>query len=30
MRLCVNFETPGELCTMAAINYYKKPWFDID
>jgi hypothetical protein len=30
IRLAVNFDTPGEKCTMDAINYFKKPWLDID
>jgi len=30
LRLAVDFETPGEKCTMNAINYYKTPWIDID
>lgn len=30
IRLAVNFETPGELCTMQAINSCKKPWIDIN
>jgi len=30
IRLAVNFETPGEKCTMDAINHFKKPWIDID
>lgn len=30
IRLAVNFDTPGEKCTMNAINSCKKPWIDID
>jgi len=30
IRLAVNFDSPGEKCTMDAINYFKKPWIDID
>ncbi|RLD67276.1 MAG: hypothetical protein DRI84_02870 [Bacteroidetes bacterium] len=30
IRLAVNFESPGEACTLNAINYFKKPWIDID
>ena len=30
IRLAVDFESPGEKCTMHAINYFKKPWIDID
>ena len=30
IRLAVDFESPGEKCTMDAINYFKKPWIDID
>jgi len=30
IRLAVSFDTPGERCTMDAINSYKKPWLDIN
>lgn len=30
IRLAVLFESPGELCTINAINHFKKPYFDID
>ena len=30
IRLAVDLESPGEKCTMDAINYFKKPWIDID
>jgi hypothetical protein len=30
IRLAVDFKSPGERCTMNAINYYKRPWIDID
>lgn len=30
IRLSVDFNTPGEICTMNAINQYKKPWIDVD
>ena len=30
IRLAVDFDSPGEICTMEAINYFKKPWLDID
>ncbi|RLD66137.1 MAG: hypothetical protein DRI84_05435 [Bacteroidetes bacterium] len=30
IRLAVDFDSPGEKCTMNAINYFKKPWIDID
>jgi hypothetical protein len=30
IRLAVDFTTPGEVCTMNAINSCKKPWIDID
>jgi len=30
IRLAVDFDSPGEKCTMDAINYFKKPWIDID
>ncbi len=29
-RLATNFNSPGELCTLKAINLYKKPYFDVD
>jgi hypothetical protein len=29
IRLCVDFNTPGEYCTLAAIRHYKKPHLDI-
>ena len=30
IRLAVDFNSPGEICTLEGINYYKKPWLDID
>lgn len=30
IRLAVDFDSPGEKCTMDAINYFKKPWIDIN
>ncbi len=30
IRLAVDFTTTGEVCTLNAINYYKKPWLDVD
>ena len=30
IRLAVDFDSLGEKCTMDAINYFKKPWIDID
>ena len=30
IRLAVDFNSPGEVCTMDAINYFKKPWIDVD
>ena len=30
IRLAVDFNSPGEKCTMDAINYFKKPWIDIN
>ena len=30
IRLAANFETAGEACTMNAINYFKKPWIDVN
>ena len=30
IRLAVDFNTPGEKCTMNAINSFKAPWIDID
>ncbi len=30
IRLAVDFDSAGEKCTMNAINYFKKPWIDID
>ena len=29
-RLATNFFSPGEICTLKAINTYKKPYFDVD
>lgn len=29
IRCCVDFYSPGEICTMNAIKHYKKPHFDI-
>ena len=30
IRLAVDFNTPGEKCTLEAINYFKQPWIDVD
>lgn len=30
IRLAMNFNSPGELCTLNAIRKYKKPYFDVD
>ncbi|MFW6219603.1 MAG: YpsA SLOG family protein [bacterium] len=30
MRFCFNFNSPGEICTLKAINQYNKPYIDID
>ena len=30
IRLAVDFDTPGEVCTLQAINSCKKPWIDVD
>jgi hypothetical protein len=30
IRLAVDFNTPGEVCTLQAINSCKKPWIDVD
>ena len=30
IRLATNFESPGELKTLQAIQKYKKPWIDVD
>jgi len=30
IRLAYNFQTPGELCTLKAIQQYKKPYYDIN
>ena len=30
IRLATNFNSPGELCTLKAINRYEKPFLDID
>jgi len=30
IRLAYDFNTPGEICTKKAIDYYNKPYFDID
>jgi hypothetical protein len=30
IRLAIDFNTPGELCTLQAINSCKKPWIDVD
>jgi len=30
IRLCVNFISPGERCTLNAINQYNKPFLDVD
>ena len=30
IRLCVNFNSPGERCTLNAINQYSKPFLDVD
>lgn len=30
IRLASNFYTPGELCTLKAINRYEKPYFDVN
>lgn len=30
IRLAVDFETPGEICTLNAINSCKKPWIDVN
>lgn len=29
IRLCVNFKSPGELCTLNAIRHFKRPYLDI-
>ncbi len=30
LRLAVDFQTPGDLCTLRAIQHFRKPWLDID
>lgn len=30
IRFASNFNSPGEKCTLKAINYYKKPYIDVD
>jgi hypothetical protein len=30
IRLAKDFNSPGEVCTLKAINFYNKPWLDID
>lgn len=30
IRLAYDFNSPGEVCTLKAINFYNKPWFDVD
>jgi len=30
IRLAYNFNSPGERCTLKAIQFYKKPYFDVD
>jgi len=30
IRLAINFETPGEKCTLKAIKEYKRPYIDVD
>ncbi len=30
IRIAKNFDSAGEKCTLNAIFYYKKPWFDIN
>ena len=30
IRLAINFNSSGELCTLKAINQYKKPYIDVD
>ncbi len=30
LRLALDFQTPGESCTMRAIKTFRKPWLDID
>src|SRR4051812_44710113 len=30
VRLAGNFDSRGEICTLKAINEYKKPYFDVD
>ena len=30
IRLATNFSSPGELCTLKAINRYEKPFFDVN
>ena len=29
IRCCVDFFSPGEICTMNAIKKFNKPWFDV-
>lgn len=30
IRLAINFQSPGEKCTLKAIKFYKKPYIDVD
>lgn len=30
IRLAYSFKSPGEVCTLNAINHFKKPFFDVD
>lgn len=30
IRFAGDFSSPGEICTLKAIQYYSKPWFDVD
>lgn len=30
MRFCFDFESPGEICTLKAIDQYNRPYFDVD
>ena len=30
IRLCIDFNSPGERCTLNAINQYEKPFLDVD
>lgn len=30
LRIAHSFKTPGERCTLSAIHFYRKPWYDLD